>query len=170
DWPSLRVTGAIAIVALGVIAAGCGSSHSTAATTGATTSRTVTMPLTNPAPKHFDKVLSTKLTSAASVPKGPPHGSGTAVIRLSTKHRQACWTITVHRIGTPLSAHVRKAPPGKVGPVIIPLGATFSKTGCVTLPLKSIKAVKGKPSAYYVDVLTHKYLDGALRGQLRGRG
>src|SRR5262249_59737161 len=133
----------------------------TAPPTSATTSRTVTR-LTNPTPKHFDEVLSAALTSAASVPKGPPRGSGRAVIRLSTKHRQACWTITVHRIDKPLSAHVRKAPPGKVGPVIIPLGATFSRTGCVTLPLKSIKAVKEKPSAYYIDVLTLKYLDGAL--------
>jgi hypothetical protein len=166
----LRASTAIAIVALLVLAAGCGGSHSTAPTTSATKARTVTRPVTNPTPKHFDKVLAAKLTSAASVPKGPPHGSGSAVLRLSTKARQACWTITVHRIDKPLSAHVRKAPPGKVGPVIIPLGARFSRTGCVILPLKSIKAVSKSPAAYYVDVLTRKHLNGALRGQLHTRG
>jgi len=149
------------VVALLVVVAACGSSHSTTPTTN-----------TNPAPptkesKHFDTVLRTTLTSAASVPKGPRHGSGSAVVRLSKRDRQACWTITTKRIDKPLSAHVRKAPPGKVGPVIIPLGARFTRTGCVNLPLKAIKAVSAQPTAYYVDVLTRKYLNGALRGQLR---
>jgi len=154
------------VVALLVVVAGCGSSssHSTNPTTQDTNP---TPPPTTTTPKRFDTILRTALTSAASVPKGPAHGSGSAVIRLSKKDRQACWTITTKRIGKPLSAHVRKAPPGKVGPVIIPLGARFTQTGCVFLPLKAIKAVSAQPAAYYVDVLTHKYLNGALRGQLR---
>lgn len=164
----MRVANVLIVVALLAIAAGCGSSHTHS--NGKTTNQTTSAPpTTTPKPKHFDKVLTAALTSAASVPKGPPHGSGTAVIRLSKKTRQACWTVTTKRIGKPLSAHVRKAPPGKVGPVVIPLGARFAETGCVILPLKSIKAVSGNPSAYYVDVLTRKYLDGALRGQLRTR-
>lgn len=176
----MRVSKVFLVVALLAIAAGCGSSHSTTRTKHQTTSETTsgtTSGTTSASPpqttpkhvKHFDKILTTALTSAASVPKGPPHGSGTAVVRLSAKAHQACWTVTVKRIGKPLSAHVRKAPPGKVGPVIIPLGATFAKSGCVILPLKSIRAVSRNPAAYYVDVLTRKYLDGALRGQLRVR-
>ena len=152
------------VVALLVAVVGCGSSNSTAPTTHDTNP---VPPPTKTTPKHFDAILNASLTSKASVPKGPVHGSGKAVIRLSNKTHQACWTITTKRIGKPLSAHVRKAPPGKVGPVIIPLGARFSQTGCVILPLKAIKEVSAHPTAYYVDVLTRKYLDGALRGQLR---
>jgi hypothetical protein len=81
-----------------------------------------------------------------------------------------CWTISVRGVRKLLSAHVRKAPPGKIGPVIIPLGATFSKTGCVIAPLKAIRDVVRNPPAYYIDVLSRKYLNGALRGQLRARG
>jgi hypothetical protein len=158
---------AFAVFALLAIAAGCGSSHSNVPTTNATTSNT---PTTNSTPKHFNAVSTARLTSAASVPKGPPHGSGRATIKLSTRTRQVCWKISVRGVDKTLSAHVRKAPPGNVGPVIIPLGAVFSKTGCVVAPLKAIRDVIRNPPAYYIDVLARKYLNGALRGQLRGRG
>lgn len=157
----------LAVSALLVIAAGCGGSHSNTPTTSATTSDT---PTTNSTPKHFDAIVAARLTSAASIPKGPPHASGRATIKLSTKTRQACWTISVRGVNEKLSAHVRKAPPGKVGPVMIPLGARFSKTGCVIAPLEAIKDVIRHPPAYYIDVLARKYLNGALRGQLRARG
>jgi CHRD domain len=161
------------VVALLLVVAGCGGSHSSKATTNGTISistststSTSTSPPTNAKPKHFDAAVSTGLTSAASVPKGPPHASGRAVIELSTKSRQACWSISVSGVQKLLSAHVRKAPPGKVGPVVLPLGATFAKTGCVFAPLQSIRAVIRNPRAYYVDVLARNYLNGALRGQL----
>jgi hypothetical protein len=112
-------------------------------------------------------VVAARLTASASVPKGPKGATGTARITLNTKNHKACWKISVRGIDKPLSAHVRKAPPGKIGPVVIPLGARFTKTGCVLLPKKSVVAVGSKPTAYYVDVLTRKYLNGALRGQLR---
>jgi hypothetical protein len=66
-----------------------------------------------------------------------------------------------------LSAHVHKAPPGKVGPVVIPLGARFVTKGCVIVPKRSLKAVETNPRAYYVNVHTKRYLNGAIRGQLR---
>jgi hypothetical protein len=96
------------------------------------------------ASQAMHSVVSAKLSR---VPKGLTHASGSAVIRLNTKTRKACWTISVSGIDKPLSAHVRKAPPGKIGPVIIPLGAYFAKSGCVILPLKSVKAVGTNPSA-----------------------
>jgi hypothetical protein len=110
--------------------------------------------------------VSATLTGRTEVPKGSPVGSGTAVVTLSTKTGKACWRLSVKGIGTPLSAHVHKAPPGKAGPVVIPLGARFSPTGCVKLPMKSILAVERNPAAFYVNVHTKKYLDGAIRGQL----
>jgi hypothetical protein len=163
----LRISRAFAVFTLLAIAAGCGNSHSSTPTTNVTTSNS---PTTKSTPKHFDALSAARLTSAASVPKGPPHASGRATIKLSTKTRQVCWTISVRGVRKLLSAHVRKAPPGKIGPVIIPLGATFSKTGCVIAPLKAIKDVVRNPPAYYIDVLSRKYLNGALRGQLRARG
>jgi hypothetical protein len=115
---------------------------------------------------HLD--VSAKLRGGAEVPKASPAGSGTAVVRLDTKTNKACWTLSVKGIDGTLSAHIHKAPPGKVGPVVIPLGARFSQKGCVVVPRKTILAVAGNPGAYYVNVHTKRYPDGAVRGQLHG--
>ena len=112
--------------------------------------------------------VSATLRGAAEVPKGARSGSGSAKVTLDTKTRKACWTIAVHGIDKPLSAHVHKARAGKTGPVVIPLGARFMTKGCVIVPLSTVRAVAKNPAAYYVNVHTRAYLGGAIRGQLRG--
>jgi len=114
----------------------------------------------------FHSTVSTKLAGKAEVPKGSPTGSGTAVVKFNRKTSQACWTLKVKGLDKTLSAHVHKAPPGKNGPVVIPLGARFATKGCVTIPMKTLNAVAKNPSGYYVNVHTRKYLNGAIRGQL----
>jgi hypothetical protein len=99
--------------------------------------------------------------------KGAPRGSGSAVIKLYRSQGKACWTLSVKNLDKTLSAHVHKAPKGKTGPVVIPLGARFAKKGCVTgLTAKTIDAIVKNPGSYYVNVHTKKYIDGAIRGQL----
>jgi hypothetical protein len=99
--------------------------------------------------------------------KGAPSGSGTAVIKLYRSQGKACWTLSVKNLDKTLSAHVHKANSKKTGPVVIPLGARFAKTGCVTgLKAKTIDAIVKSPGGYYVNVHTKKYLNGAIRGQL----
>ena len=112
-------------------------------------------------------VLSAKLTPAAEVPRGSSTGSGSAVIALNAKTGRACWTIKVRLLIKPLSAHIHKAPPGKIGPVVVPLGDRFATKGCVLVPAKTLLAVERNPSAYYVNVHTKKNLNGAIRGRLR---
>jgi hypothetical protein len=114
------------------------------------------------------RVMSAKLRGGAEVPKASRAGSGTAVVTLDTKANKACWTLSVSGIDKTLSAHVHKGPPGKVGPVVIPLGARFSTKGCVVISRKTTLAVAGNPGAYYVNVHTKRYRDGAIRGQLHG--
>jgi len=111
-------------------------------------------------------VASATLSGGAEVLKGAPNGSGTAVVRLNTNAGKACWTLTVKGIGRPLSAHVHRGPVGAVGPVVIPLGGRFESKGCVLAPPTSIAAVAKNPDAYYVNVHTSKFLNGAIRGQL----
>jgi CHRD domain len=123
-------------------------------------------------------VVSARLTPAAETTKGSAGGSGTAVITLNVKTRKACWKLSVKGIDKPLSAHVHQAAKGKDGPVVIPLGARFAATGCVIVPLQKktkanphpvdvLAAVAKHPSSYYVNVHTKKYLNGAIRGQLK---
>jgi hypothetical protein len=42
-------------------------------------------------------------------------------------------------------------------------------SGCVQVPKKTLVAVGTNPRAYYVNVHTKKYRNGAIRGQLRIR-
>jgi hypothetical protein len=112
--------------------------------------------------------LRATLSGSQEVPKrGSPNGSGTAVVRVDAKTGKACWALTVRGLDELLSAHVHKAGAKKNGPVVIPLGARVAKKGCVTgLKAKAINAILKNPRAYYVNVHTKKYLNGAIRGQL----
>lgn len=112
------------------------------------------------------RLVSANLTGKAEAGKGSARGSGTAVLRLNTKTGRACWTIRLRGLAGPLSAHVAKAPPGKEGPVVIPLGGRFAATGCVRSSRKTVAGVARTPRGYYVDVLTRGSPDGAVRGQL----
>jgi hypothetical protein len=106
------------------------------------------------------------LTSRAEVPKVGPSGSGSVVITFNTKTGEACWTYHVTGLTKILASHVHKAPPGKSGAVTIPLGDRWSLKGCVQTKPAVLKAVLANPSAYYVNIHTRQYINGAIRGQL----
>ena len=112
------------------------------------------------------KQISAKLTPGAVAPKSAAKASGTIVVKLDPKAGKACWTITIKGAGTLLSAHVHRGLAGKNGPVVIPLGDRWSKTGCVFVSAKTLDTVAKSPSSYYVDVHTKAYVNGVVRGQL----
>ena len=116
------------------------------------------------------RTVSAVLTTRAVVPKSSASGSGRVVIKLDAKAGTACWTITVSGLKGLLSVHVHKGLSGSTGRVVIPLGATFAKKGCVTVPKSSLNAVAASPKSYYADIHTRNSVDGALRGQLRAGG
>src|SRR5262245_47210130 len=101
----------------------------------------VVLPAVGLASGSAGKSVSATLKGAAERPKGSPTGSGTAKVTINTKTGRACWKLSVRGIGKPLSAHVHKAPVGKNGPVVIPLGARYLASGCVVVPKKSLRAV-----------------------------
>jgi CHRD domain-containing protein len=117
----------------------------------------------------FHSVVVATLTPKNEVRKGPAAASGTARVTLNLKARKACWKVTVRGLSSKdkfLSANIHKAPAKKTGPVIIPLG--YTKKGCVIVPkVANLKAVGTSPGKYYVNVYTKKFLQGAVRGQLR---
>ena len=99
--------------------------------------------------------------------KGSPTGSGHIAIKLDPNAGTACWTMTVKKLDRTLSAHVHKGKAGQSGPVTIPLGDVFAKKGCVSLRTSVLLTVAKSPKLYYVDVHTKKFVNGAIRGQLR---
>ena len=112
--------------------------------------------------------LHASLSGKVEVPKGDPDGRGTAEIKISGS--EVCWEFKVSKIGTPTAAHIYKGGPGKTGPVVVPLGATYKSKGCSTATMAVANAIQRNPSRYYVNIHNAKYPAGAVRGQLRSDG
>jgi hypothetical protein len=159
---------ALIAVGLGLLVSGCGGGGGGGGDDGATTSAktsastTTRRPAANPV-----KVISATLNGTAAIPKGAATGKGSATVTLNTRSGRACWKLTVSGIDKPLSAHIHEGAVGKVGQVVIPLGDTFSRRGCVLSGPRTLRLVAAAPTGYYIDVHTTKFLDGAVRGQLR---
>jgi hypothetical protein len=152
-----------AVLAAVVLAAGCGGDGGG----DESAARTETAPTpAKPKPKPKPSVFAATLTAAASVPKGPKGGAGTARITFKLGSGEACWRISVRGVGKAVSAHVHAGRPGKVGDVVIPLGDRFARTGCVLTGTRVLREVARNPSAYYVDVHSEKNIAGAVRGRL----
>ena len=106
--------------------------------------------------------LVAKMSGKAEVPRGALGGTGTATITITGS--KVCWRFTYRGIGKPLASHIHKAPRGKAGAVVVPLGGAFKPSGCTTSAIA--KAIAANPSAYYVNIHTAKFPAGAIRGQL----
>ena len=109
--------------------------------------------------------LHATMSGKVEVPKGDPDGTGTAEIKVTGK--KVCWELKTAKIAKPNAAHIHKGKPGKAGPVVVPLGATYKAKGCTTTSMANAIALEAKPGNFYVNVHNAKYAAGAVRGQLR---
>jgi hypothetical protein len=112
------------------------------------------------------QTVSAKLTGSAEVPPVKSSASGTVRITLDPKIGKACWTFSTTKLSGALTANILRGTPGKTGPSVIRLGARYSPKGCTGASKSAISGVVAKPGAYYVNIQTRNYLNGALRGQL----
>jgi hypothetical protein len=118
--------------------------------------------------------LSTTLTGANEAPGlGDPNATGEADLRLNQGQRQVCFDVSWADVDGVVSAgHIHIAPVGAPGPIVVPLftgsfAGTDATGGCVQdVDPGLIKAIRKDPSAYYVNVHSTDFPDGALRGQL----
>jgi hypothetical protein len=111
--------------------------------------------------------LSAKLVGKVEVPKGSPTGHGIVNLTLNAKTGKVCWKFQgIAGIDKPTAAHIHKAPAGKAGAVVVPFGTAYKAKGCTSAAKKLVAAIESNPNAYYVNVHTAKYPNGAIRGQL----
>jgi len=110
--------------------------------------------------------LGAKLLGKNERPKGSPTGHGIVNLTLSARTGKVCWAFEIAGLGKPAVAHIHRAPAGKSGPILVPLGAAYKAKGCTTAAKKTVAAIESSPNAYYVNVHTSKYPAGAIRGQL----
>jgi hypothetical protein len=102
---------------------------------------------------------------------GDPDGRGSATIIIPSSGT-LCFATLVTGIDTPVAAHVHNELAGRNGPIVVTLtppdqGNPGSSSGCVTnLGPELLNAITLNPGAFYVNVHTGLFPDGALRGQL----
>jgi hypothetical protein len=108
--------------------------------------------------------LEAKLSGRTEVPKA---GTATGEAYVQITGTKVCWQFKdLKGLAGAAAAHIHKAPAGKAGPVVVPLGAAFKAKGCTSATAATAKAILAHPSAYYVNIHTKKYPAGAARGQL----
>jgi len=110
--------------------------------------------------------LGAKLAGKHEVPKGSPVGHGIVNLNLKAASAKVCWTFEIVGLRGAMSAHIHRAPAGKAGPIVVALGGHYKAKGCTSAAKKTIEAIESNPNAYYVNVHTAKYPNGAIRGQL----
>jgi hypothetical protein len=113
--------------------------------------------------------LSATLNGAAERPgPGDTDGTGTAELRVNAGQNQICYTLKVSNIDTATMAHIHRAPPTQAGPPVVTLKKPIDGTssGCASVARSLAQAIIRNPGAYYVNVHTTAFANGAIRGQL----
>ncbi|QGN54751.1 CHRD domain-containing protein [Novosphingobium sp. Gsoil 351] len=110
------------------------------------------------------------MTGAQEVGGGDPDGSGRADISVSDRLNQVCWDIhDIRGIGEPTAAHIHSGVAGVNGPVVVPLTKNNEGTwkGCADRGTEWTQDyLKANHAAFYVNIHTADYPNGAIRGQL----
>jgi hypothetical protein len=122
-------------------------------------------------PTQGGTALTAALTGGAEVPgPGDPDGTGTATIRLTAGEGRLCFNLAAMNITLPAAAaHIHLGAAGTAGGVVVglqPPNASGTASGCVTVQRTLVNSILANPAAYYVNVHTADYPDGAIRGQL----
>ena len=122
---------------------------------------TFSVPLTGHAERSFvrDPSLS-----------GDLDGSGTVKLVVDLDNKQICYDFTLSEVATPLMAHIHKGPELSNGPSVVTLftGPGADLDDCLMWTEKWLTQIVADPSAFYVNLYTTEFPDGALRGRLLG--
>ena len=117
-----------------------------------------------PPPSGSTTLLRAVMAASAEVPPTVKNtSSGQADVTISGTN--VCWEFKLSGVDNPDAAHIHLGGPSVSGPVAVSLTPYKSK-GCTTTTAAVAKAIRAGPGAYYVNVHSAKYPDGAVRGQL----
>lgn len=113
-----------------------------------------------------------EVSSTGKADAGDPDGNGAAAINIDPEAGKICFGLVVNNIDGPVAAHIHQGKAGRNGPVVITLkapesGDPGSASGCVdNVDRILLQTIHAHPWAYYVNVHSGAYPDGAVRGQL----
>jgi hypothetical protein len=119
-------------------------------------------------PTRGGRVLSANLSGADEKPSGDPDGLGIASVRSLLGLGQLCYQVTVSRIELPATAtRIQLVSTGKtVVSLRAPDAATGVSSGCANASRTLVRSILARPAAYYLNVATRDFPDGAIRGTL----
>lgn len=110
------------------------------------------------------------LTGAQEVGGGDRDGAGKAEISISDEFGQVCWDINdIRNIGPITAAHIHIGASGVNGPPVFTLKPANEGgyKGCTDGSEWTQDRIEDNPEAFYVNIHTAEYPNGAIRGQLR---
>ena len=111
----------------------------------------------------------TTLLGSEEVGGGDPDGYGRAEISISDEFDQVCWDLNgIRAIGPITAAHIHMGARGTDGPPVFTLRPANEGgyKGCADGAEWTQNRIENNPSAFYVNVHTAEYPNGAIRGQL----
>lgn len=108
------------------------------------------------------------LSADQEVPQpGPPGATGTAKVTVDTAKNELCYELTWSNMHDPEDGHIHKGPKGVAGPALIHLDpAKNGPKACIPVDPPLMQDLVMDPSNHYVNLHTHDYPLGAVRGQL----
>jgi CHRD domain len=115
-------------------------------------------------------VLVATISGDSEVGGGDDDGYGSfTAIRDGTK---LCYGLTAANLAKPVAAHIHAAAAGANGDIVVPLrqpsgGDPGASAGCTTVDATLLGQIFANPAAYYVNVHTGDFPNGAARGQLQ---
>jgi hypothetical protein len=98
---------------------------------------------------------------------GAPNAFGTANLFADLNAGRLCYRLGYDGINHPTMAHIHRGGPGQVGDPVIDLNvAANGDEGCVGADPTVLHNLAEHPEAFYLNLHTPEYPDGAMRGQL----
>lgn len=103
---------------------------------------------------------------------GDEDGRGAASISIDPEAGTLCFGLVVNNVDGPVAAHIHQGKAGHNGPVVVTLkapdgGNPGAASGCIpNVDRVLLQAIHAHPWAYYVNVHSSAYPDGAIRGQV----
>jgi hypothetical protein len=119
--------------------------------------------------------FSFKLSGAEEVCEGDTcggPGTGEADVKINSDRNEVCYDIKLEGVTEVTAAHIHSGEKGSAGPIVVNLeyaGDDSGGEGCVDgVDEGVLEKISEQPAAYYVNVHSNRYPDGAVRGQLSG--
>lgn len=123
-----------------------------------------------PPPQIFEVPLSAQAEDSdlhAIHLAGDEDASGRVELKVDPDTRRICYDFHVRGLATPLMAHIHKGAPHQSGPSVVTLFTGPGKMhDCLTWTQKWVDQIAADPAAFYVNLYTTEFPEGALRGQL----